>query len=236
VSEESVSWERLPGESSRAFHGYVHYRDLGAARSLDKAWREHKERCDHQPDHRRVTKRWATWSVDWGWVQRSEAYDQSLDRLSQSKHKAAQLAAVERHAKLAQAILTSLSAPIRSFLDGLKDPAVLAQLTARMPGDPGAVLQLLAVIVRAAQVAPGIVAMERLALGLSEDAFEVEAHRDTGFADAVAKDPEAVQLAVRLLDRIAGTGAGAALGAGAPSESWPVADGAAPEPPDGTTH
>ena len=211
MSEESVSWERLVGESGKLYHAFCHYRDLLAERTIDKAYHLHMEQCHHQPGVTRRSNRWLRWSADWGWVNRVEAYDQHLERAKRERYKTAQLAAVERHSRLAQAILTSLSAPVRAFLDGIKDPAVLAQLTAKMPNDPGAVLQMLAVIVRAAQVAPGIVAMERMALGLSEDAFEVEEHRDTGFADAVAKDPEAIQLAIRLLDRIAGTSPSHAL-------------------------
>ncbi len=74
-------WDRQPGETPRAFHGFVHYRDLPAwSRSIDAAYHEHQQQCegkerDKSKRNPRAPTRWEQWSVNNGWVERVAHYD-----------------------------------------------------------------------------------------------------------------------------------------------------------------
>lgn len=78
-------WERQRGESARAFHAFVHYRDLGPKRSRDAAYAEHRRECG---GHREGTVgapseapgRWTGWSSRWVWTDRAAEWDGEVDR------------------------------------------------------------------------------------------------------------------------------------------------------------
>lgn len=78
-------WERQRGESAKAFHAFVHYRDLGPKRSRDAAYAEHVRECG---GHREGTVgappeapgRWTGWSSRWGWTDRAAEWDGEVDR------------------------------------------------------------------------------------------------------------------------------------------------------------
>ena len=223
---DRLPWERQRGESSRAYHGFCHYRDLGEHRSLDKAYRAHKTGCDHTQDRvKRRPKTWMHWSSRWGWVERSALYDGDLERQVRTKFAEAVIAAKERHARIAQAALTALTAPVRAMLDALQDPTTLERLTVQARASSGGVIALLNVCIRCAQAIPAVVAVERLSLGMTTDSIDVDADdrlaRDLSFANRIAGDPEAVELAIALLDRVSGqdadTGRRVGLGLGRPS-------------------
>jgi hypothetical protein len=63
---------------------------------------------------------------------------------------------------------------------------------------------------------------------LSTDVVEVEEKRDFQISDAIVRDPEAVELAIQLLDRVAGTGPGTQKALESPRElaDWETAAGA----------
>jgi hypothetical protein len=71
---ERLPWEKLSGESAKAFHAFTIYRDLGAARSLAKVGRALGETGVAGPSM--VEE----WSVRWRWVERSDAFDRDEDR------------------------------------------------------------------------------------------------------------------------------------------------------------
>jgi hypothetical protein len=205
MTSDRVPWERQPGESSKQYHAFVHYRDL-SARAIGRAWVQHKMQCEHVPvPVRRSSSRWDAWASQWGWVERAARWDLEIDRVHREKSMQALLEARERHARLAQATLTVLTMPIRAALEAAKDPAILRRLTEHAKTGPGGTIQLLAVISRMAQVIPHMVTVERLALGMTTEIVEVEDKRDgaVSFADRITKDPEATSLAVALLDRLA---------------------------------
>ena len=61
-------WDRQPGESGKAYSGFLAYRDLGIERSLTKA-------------AEKLTKRKQTlyrWFVRWNWRDRSDAWDREI--------------------------------------------------------------------------------------------------------------------------------------------------------------
>jgi hypothetical protein len=207
--QDQPVWERLPGEASKAFHGFAHYRDAGPGRSVDKGWRQHQVDClgKPQPPHgKRADKGWTDWSRRWGWVERAAAWDHEADRQVRAKLLHAQAAAKERHQRLAAGALTALSAPVRAILEALQDPAVLQRMVERARTTPEGFEAMLALIVRIAGVVPALVTVERLALGLSTSADTVDI-RELATPDPVAfqitTDPTATDLAIALLDRIA---------------------------------
>lgn len=230
VPEESIKpWERQPGESAAAYHSFCHYRDTKfghtQVRSLAKAYQHHKKECMHTwvPEHTPCPKHWRIWSSRWGWVERAARWDDEVDAQFRAQHAAEQVEARKRHARFAQAGLSILTAPVRAALAAAQDPVVIQRLTDHMKIGPVHTLQVLTAISRMVAVAPELVNMERLALGLSTDALEIDDKReDHGLAQRIVADPAATELAIQLLDRLANAGQSPALGPGSGGESGEV--------------
>lgn len=202
------AWERQPGETLTQFHAFCHYRDLKGRRSVRRAYNEHREKCEHRPvpdPNKYPPKRWFIWSVQWGWVDRVAKHEDSVDRETRERLIKLQVEARERHARMAQATLTVLTTPVRAALEAIKDQNVLATLTQHAKTGPHTFHQALMAISRVAQVIPGLVTVERLALGLNTDAVVVDdrVDADAGIADRIASDPEATALAIQLLNKMA---------------------------------
>ncbi len=187
----------------RAYHWFAHYRDLGVARSFDKAYRAHQTACDGVPVGARIRapRHWTRAAARWGWTQRAGIWDAHCD--GEQRHRAAQerTEALARHAQMAQDALRALAIPGQAALEILDDGAMLPRLIAQARTDPDRFLALLGVVVTASRVMPGLVTVERLARGLTTTPVEVtEERRDV--ADRIAADPEATDLAIALLDRL----------------------------------
>jgi len=91
--DEKREWDRLPGESSKAYHHFCLYRDMGQGRSLRK--------MAGVPGCSSVRRQLNRWSSKWRWVERCQKYDDYLEherRLQQEKERRAMH---ERHAKVA---------------------------------------------------------------------------------------------------------------------------------------
>jgi len=88
-------WERQPGETTRAFAGFVAYRDLGPTRTQGDVPQLTGESLE------RVYK----WSTHWRWAERASAWDDHCDETM----RAAELDELEemgrRHARLGVAML-----------------------------------------------------------------------------------------------------------------------------------
>ena len=85
-------WERLTGESAKAYASFVLYRDMGPERSLRKLARE--DEC------RAKVGQLERWSSKWRWVERCQKYEDHLehqDRLQQEKERREMH---KRHAKM----------------------------------------------------------------------------------------------------------------------------------------
>jgi hypothetical protein len=210
-------WDQQPGESPRAYHAFAHYRDLGVGRSLDKAWRAHKTVCEQQAQidpKRRALQGWKTWSVRFGWVIRSEAWDRDVDVKHRTKAEQIQADARERHARLAQGALAALTVPVRATLDAMQQPNMIASLTRQASTDAASFLAMVTIVARVASSIPALVAVERTALGMGRlPETPPDAVPHDGVAARIAEDPVATELAIALLDRLAGTGDRHALGA-----------------------
>ena len=91
-SEEKHEWDRLPGESSKAYFHFCLYRDMGVARSLRQM--AHVPGCTSQ---RRQCNRWST---RWRWVERCGQYDDYLERQARLQQERERRAMHKRHAKM----------------------------------------------------------------------------------------------------------------------------------------
>src|SRR4051794_24945756 len=93
---ESYLWDRQSGESAQAYEAARLYFDLGADRSLDKAYV--RARGD-QSGTKRAPGRWHQWSVQHSWSDRAAAYDAMLRTREAAHREAAQAAEAETWAK-----------------------------------------------------------------------------------------------------------------------------------------
>jgi hypothetical protein len=222
---DAAAWERQAGESSRAFAAFVHYRDRGPSRSLDKAWQS----AHPQKSHRRRSKTWATWSSRWNWVDRARLFDADVDRQVREKRAAQIVAAQDRHIRQSVAIQSAGSGLLKVFLESM--PAMLPKLLSAASTQPKAFAELWHEIRAFALVLPHAVNIERSALGLPTESVNVDVvPPDMRFANAVAADPEATRLAIELLDRVAGTTTARESDA-PPHPNWPP-----PPPSDRAVH
>lgn len=81
---------RQPHETQKAFRAFSFYRDLGAERSIDKAYIAFWVK-EHQPDTKttpqtqpkEASRHWNTWSVTYHWVERAAAYDADINQRAQ---------------------------------------------------------------------------------------------------------------------------------------------------------
>jgi ribonuclease D len=168
-------WERQAREPAKAFHAFAHYRDLGASRSLDKAFRQHKTSCDKVPvdAKTRAPKQWDIWNKVYQWQWRIQQWDAHLDKDTRELIAKDVCEIRARHARTAQAALTTLILPARAILDVLQQhPETIHELAAAAAADQRLLLSLVGYATRAALAMGGITNVERLARGVGPDAKE----------------------------------------------------------------
>lgn len=219
--EERQPWGQQPGEGTRPFHAFRHFLDA-QPRTVSAAYRAHKRDCERNPvpEFTDAPRRWRYWSSEWGWRERAALWDSEVDKQVRDKLVADQLEARQRHARLAKGTLTVLSYPVRDALEAANDPAQREKLVSQ--------------VVRVAGAIPAVVTMERLALGMTTESVEVEEKRDFDieFDNRILANPEAVELAQKLLRIGAGRGETLAIGSGDSGEPGEVVHDATFEPVD----
>lgn len=145
-------WEQQPGESAPAFQAFATYRDLGAGeRSVRRVARI-------------VNKAGSLiggWSTTHRWVERSKAWDMHLDRTRQAELEQRQIETAERHALTLGAHLQGTAIIQQKFLEKCATRDGQEWLE-KLPLAEHAELAI-----AASRVAPRLVPMERLSLGLS---------------------------------------------------------------------
>lgn len=111
-----LSWERLPGESSKAYAAFCVYRDYGIDRSVTRVLQRYHEKYGS----RSLLSRW---SQRYNWVKRCHDYDVHLEQEFRKELHAAYLDMTKRH--IAQAKLMQEKA-----LEALEaiDPTTLTNL------------------------------------------------------------------------------------------------------------
>lgn len=175
-------WERQPGEPDKAFFAFTLYRDLGAERSLSKAYALFLEKYkpegttqaqagppdatpppatqDRPEKKRSKLGRFAIWSAKYQWVERCRLYDIDCDRKLRQANKLATVQMKMRHADAAQVIQGVALKELKKIVD---NPARMAELK----------LTELVVIFREA------VKIERLSRGEAEDITETKSETKT---------------------------------------------------------
>jgi len=91
--DEKRAWDRLPGESSKAYHHFCIYRDMGASRSL--------RQMAGIPGCTSVRRRLNRWSSRWRWVERCQQYDDYLEYQLRAEQEKERREMSKRHAKIA---------------------------------------------------------------------------------------------------------------------------------------
>jgi hypothetical protein len=152
-------------------------------------------------------------------VSRCDAFDADVDRRAVAEHQNILIETKARHARTAQAAVASLSGLTGLIVERLQDQDFVRKLQERADTVDG-FLEMLALQMRASFALPGLVNMERLALGLTMATIEVDKRDLTAAAKKITSNPELIDLAIRLVHGIAhaGPSAGDAFRAG-PSQS-----------------
>jgi hypothetical protein len=121
-------WERLKGESSKAYAAFCLYRDMGKERSIAKA-------AQKDGGGTARGRRYEKWSSRWRWLQRAQGYDDNLDRELRAKNEKQLIQAAERQARLGQ-LLQSKSIEKMMGTQGttltVSQAAMLAKIGAEM--------------------------------------------------------------------------------------------------------
>jgi len=94
-TDEQNDWDRLPGESAKAYESFCAYRDLGRSRSMLTAYRQKTSREQAE----RINGVWNAWSQTFEWTKRARAYDIYLERLARKAKEDAHFADVEAFRK-----------------------------------------------------------------------------------------------------------------------------------------
>lgn len=76
-------WEQQSGETARAYKAFVTYRDLGAERSIDRAYvalSSKRQRNGSETAAKAAPRHWYEWSSNNEWVRRAQAWDREQQR------------------------------------------------------------------------------------------------------------------------------------------------------------
>jgi hypothetical protein len=134
------SWERLPGESGKAYAAFCAYRDVGLERNIRKAVEVNEK--DKGSWERRY-RMWRNWSTQFRWRERTTAYDRYMEHLKQAEKRKTIEAQGEQH----RAVTGKMLAVVEKKLD-LMNPADLSQ---------GTVTEWVETAIRAEREAAGLV-------------------------------------------------------------------------------
>ena len=93
ADEQKHEWDRLTGESSKAYAHFCLYRDMGVGRSLRQM--EKLDGCTSQ------LRQLMRWSSRWRWVERCQQYDDYAERQLRVQQEKDRLEMHKRHAKIA---------------------------------------------------------------------------------------------------------------------------------------
>jgi hypothetical protein len=174
-------WERQTAngkrESSEAYAAFCAYRDLGEDRSIDLVSRQ----------LRKSGALIARWSSRWGWVSRTDAWDDELDRRRRSAIEKEVAEMAKRQALQARVAANSVMVPVTTLLERLKEKVEQKKLSEL---DLTALIRLAAL---GARSLPVIHDAERKAYGLMrQDENETDGRNDApadDIPDEVLADP-----------------------------------------------
>jgi hypothetical protein len=105
------SWERLPGESGRAYAAFCAFRDLGPERNIRKAAAGQlgKAELADAKNESAIAKKyrvWRNWCSAYRWRERAADYDNYTDKLKQAEFRKTIEAQGEKHRAITGKMLT----------------------------------------------------------------------------------------------------------------------------------
>jgi hypothetical protein len=105
-------WQRRPDEPAKAYAAFAAYRDIGAGRSVGKAYRQtHPPRTRDEPARDRSAAAPGhshDWARKFDWRARAEAWDEHLDAETRAAQVAARRKLQERHLLVLQTLSNKL--------------------------------------------------------------------------------------------------------------------------------
>jgi hypothetical protein len=113
------SWERLPGETGKAYTAFCAFRDLGADRNIRRAVESFESDEVEREKRYRV---WRNWSTQFRWRERAEDFDRYTEKLKQTEYRKTIEAQGEMHRKVTGKMLEVASKKL-----DLMNPAELTQ-------------------------------------------------------------------------------------------------------------
>ena len=122
MSDNRQPWERQPEDTPKSWAAFCIYRDLGADRSIDKAYRISVLRKSPESTPGEANKRWKIWSSECNWVARTAAYDEHIDVLNRAEFEKERLKVREERRKLIRLVKSKLPDMIEKC--DLSDPTV----------------------------------------------------------------------------------------------------------------
>lgn len=176
-------WDRLSGETARAYRAFAVYRDMGVSRSVARVGQElgkSKSLMDR-------------WSGNWHWVHRANEWDAAQDEIHRSEQEQERRDMLRRHAEIGRNILRQVNAKLIEFQTdegvgadlSLKDIPVWTnigtQVERKARGEP--------------ETIDGINEMQK-----------IEARRT--YEERILNDPERRERAFKLIEELAGDGLG----------------------------
>jgi hypothetical protein len=113
------SWERLPGETGKAYTAFCAFRDLGADRNIRKAVGSFEKDEVKREKRYRV---WRNWAAQFKWRERATDFDRYTEKLKQTEYRKTIEAQGEQH----RAVTGKMLDVVKKKHD-LMDPAELTQ-------------------------------------------------------------------------------------------------------------
>lgn len=113
MDDDLKPWDRQPGETSKAYHAFVTYRDLGGERSLEKAAKELGK----------TTGTIDRWASQWKWSSRTAAWDSIPGRAVAQAYEDMAARIADQHERVA----TKLMSRLEQHLDLLPEGKVPSQ-------------------------------------------------------------------------------------------------------------
>ena len=197
---ENLLWERIPGETDKAFKAFCVYRDLRQNRSfsalLDRLGKKSKTQ-------------FAVWSKKYNWQVRVRAFDDDEDRKNRMRQQESIQKMNERQAQQAETIQKILFLPVTAMSDRLrknkdnKTPAIedLNKLNT---------LELIELIGQLSKSYGNLVNIERIArgvpteIGRNENTISFDNKKDK-FGKLVANNEKATNALFEFLDAVGNT-------------------------------